>query len=237
MAVVAGVVVEAIRTAFVSLTATGTTDNAVPANSFIVIGLGFWCSTGATTITFSCGGLTWTQDKKTNNGSDNVAQFSAQAPAGLAAGTTWTATSGVTSSDLLTVGRSFTGVATPTVVESTGSATPAAGTAWNTGALSPNPTAGNLLTATMFADGTATTSTPPTGWTEASDISDAPSTESITLVYLLSAPGGAVTPAGSWAASNASMAGVGVAYTAAGAAAPTVRKIPTPRAAVFRSVR
>jgi hypothetical protein len=150
-------------------TIAGTTNVAVVSGGFIVMVVVTSGLTAAqlATATMAGGGLTWTRDHTMvrPTTSYGIAVFSAQAPSGLASGTTITAT--VTSCPERNIcGFSFTGVATSSAHDQHQGSSGSATTAWTSGA-TPNTTgAGMAIGVSTSNFGSAMTETPAAGWAE-----------------------------------------------------------------------
>lgn len=196
----------------------------VASNGFIVAQAGGWF-TADTLTSVSGGGLTWSVDASGDYSGGNpqyVAIASAQAPSGLASGTTLTFNfSG--SVQYKTVGAmSFTGVAASSALDVAGTDQEVAGTlAWSTGSLSV--AAGSVIVGFSWNEGASSGST-ITG----------PSVEAwedlhgdgfgATAGYQIVAAGGSASVAGTWGAGTTHL-DIGAAYlAAAGAAAPVMAR-------------
>jgi hypothetical protein len=201
-----------------------TTAAAVAAGGFIVLGVGWFTTGGVVTLSsVSGGGLTWTIDKQghaANPSGSLSAVVSAQAPAGLASGTTITATfSASTPSDLVIGGCSFTGVATSSPVDATsgpvGVSPAAAG--WTTASTALS--AGSVLVGVCYTETNPLTSTitaPSQEWLDRPAGTDT----ALTGGYRIESSAGSYTVAGAWSAAGSSTTN-GVAYlAAAGGATP-----------------
>lgn len=186
-----------------------TTNVPVAAGSLIELTVGRFSSTPASTLSITAaGGLTWTQ-VTVANGNVRTSKFYALAPAGLASGTTLTATNTAGSSDLLMAGFALAGVDAVTPFRTSGTGTGAT-TAWTTNAVAGLST--DALTGSSFGDGAATSSTPTAPAVEAFDFNSAGQSEYITCAYKLSVAG-SDSIAGTLLAA-ATHAEVGVAYRA-----------------------
>lgn len=110
-------------------TVTLSTAGAVASGATVFLLVSWWNDVNSA-ATASGGGLTWTKDTQTDNGSgDRFAIFSAPAPAGLASATTLTITFGTADGGHLIGGVSFTGVGS---IDTTGGTT-GSGTGWSSG--------------------------------------------------------------------------------------------------------
>ena len=208
-----------------------TTTGAVASGGFIVLGVYWFTYNNVTLNSVSGGSLTWTVDKQfQSGGSVNAALVSAQAPSGLASSTSITATF---SSSIPTFkgicGASWTGVATPTVIDGTPGTSSGSAAAWTAGSISTS-NANDLVVGACTGDASGSFSSTPTGgWTENNDFSDSTDGDSGTQVYQIVSSTGAYNPGGTWSTS-VSFSGVSVAYqaaaTAAAAAVPFLHRMP-----------
>lgn len=195
----------------------------VASGGFIVVCAFFWAS-GNTFSSVAGGSLTWTIDKQGHSAgptNPNLCIASAQAPTGLASGTTITATFSATSPARGIGGMSFTGVASSTPVDTTANPIGANSTAWTTGNVTI--AAGSVLVGACYQESTnATKSTITAPSTEVFD--DGMVSEfGATAGYRIESSAGAYAVAGTWAGTVQS-ATLAVAYLAAagGPAAPPV---------------
>jgi hypothetical protein len=194
-----------------------TTTSAVAVGGFISVQVG-WFDTAATLSSVSGGGLTWTIDKQgrpANPSSDNTALVSAQAPAGLASGTTITATfSGTTPVAREISGMSLTGVATSSPVDTTSGPTgvsPAAA-GWTTPSMAIQ--AGSAIVATAYNETGNFTNTVTSPSVQAVLNPNSASPTSQVTCYRIESSAGSYTVAGAW--STAAQSGtIAVAYKAA----------------------
>src|SRR4051794_20622169 len=128
--------------------------------------INWWHDTSAV-ATLTGGSLTWAKLKQVDNGFDRFAIWCADAPAGLASGTTLTVAESPAAGAMLMNVSSFTGLATGTTADTTAQAT-GTGASWSSGAGT------NLSADALFIGGagnetaTSTTSTPTAG-TELAD--------------------------------------------------------------------
>lgn len=192
-----------------------TTSAAVPAGDTIIVVTGGFNSP-VRTMTITGGGLTWTNDKAAANGSDFIAVHRGNAPSGLAISTALTCTFSGTAQGPFIAGASFPNIVSASPVDLSSSATPATGTAW--AAASITTTVTDTVVGAAWGDGTATSSTPTSPWSEAFDVNDATSTETLTLVYRESVAAGAYAPAGTWAASTGGQTVIAIGYKVSAAA-------------------
>lgn len=180
-----------------------TTNQNVASGGFIVLDVG-WGDATKTLSSVSGGGLTWAIDKQgvAANGSNGcAASVSAQAPSGLASGTTITATYSAATVGRAIGGTSFTGVATSTPLDtSSGPTDYASTTAWTTA--STTIAAGSVLIGISHCTNTNDTSTITAGSTEAQDFGGGAGTFGQTVGYRIQAVGGAFTVAGTWSGSE-----------------------------------
>lgn len=196
-----------------------TTTAAVPVGDKIILGTGGWG--GATVMTVTGGGLTWTRDLAANNSNDQIAIHSAPCPAGLASGTVLTVSYSVAIGGPFIAAASFANLQS-VAPDKTSSATPATGTAWAAASMATTVT--DTVVGLAWSDGPSTSSTPTSPWVEAWDATDTGSTEQITLVYQESVAAGSYVPAGTWAVSAAGQVVIGVAYKASAGGGATVVK-------------
>jgi len=193
-----------------------TTNQTVAASGFIVLSLGWF--TAVTLSSVAGGGLSWSIDKQGlgSGGNRNAGIVSAQAPSGLASGTTITATFSSSATVPQIGGTSFTGVKTSSPVDTTSGPTdqdPAA-TGWTSASTAIS--AGSVLIATCWNETSPVTSTVTAPSLEALDwVNGADTAE--TTAYRIEASAGSYTVAGTWSGSVKSTT-VAVAYLAAAGA-------------------
>jgi hypothetical protein len=209
-----------------------TTSVAVPAGDFITLDIGAAYTSGTPTVTgISGGSLTWTIDKQASAAVVGpnvglVAKASAQAPAGLASGTTITATFSASAAGGRSIaGASFTGVATSSPVDGTPPAVASftATTAWATG--SATIAAGSVVTGMAWQATSNFTSAPTSPSLEEYDINGGAASFSATGAYRIEASSGSFTVAGTWSGSASGLA-LAVAYkAAAGGGGTTVKQL------------
>lgn len=177
------------------------TTQAVPAGGFIVLAV-CWYSSTETLSSVSGGGLTWAIDKQakgTGAGdvSASVAIISAQAPSGLASGTTITATFSGSVPGRGIGGMSFTGVLNASALDTTSGPSDFLSTsAWTTS--STAIAAGSVLVGACFAvfsDGTSTVTSPSI---EAQDFTAGAGTFGFTMCYRIESSAASYTVAGTW---------------------------------------
>jgi hypothetical protein len=176
-----------------------TTTATVASGGFIALSYGWWAATTATITSISGGGLTWVVAKQaraaTGNPHSGVAY--AQAPSGLASGTTITATLDNAAFARIVGGISFLGVATSSPVDTTdGPDTIAGATAWTTGNVSLS--AGSVLVSASQCENAAS-STAVTG-TEFVDRSE--SNNTMAGHYQIATSAGNYANAGTWNAAT-----------------------------------
>jgi Tfp pilus assembly protein PilZ len=193
-------------------TIAATTNVAVASGARIFLAVS-WFQATETLASVAGGSLTWTIPAQTQNGNQGVALVYADAPAGLASGTTITATFSTTAGFRAIVGASMTG-------GTTGAAQGAATATGNSNAHTINVTTTTdnaiVVEATILnaAAGSAHTPTAP-----AIELVDATTAggEQITLDYRTTTTATAYTIAGGWA--NSTIWSVGAAGFAEAAAA------------------
>ena len=181
-----------------------TTTQAVASNGFVVVSVTFFSPSAAQSLTGitdnSAGGpLGWAIDKQGTATGDqaHVAICSAQAPSGLASGTTITATFSESCTGRSICGSSFTGVLSSAALDTTSGVTNMPGTtAWATA--STTIAAGSVLIGLAFGVNTNDTSTVTSPSIEAHDIPGAAGTFGSTTCYRIEASGAAYTVAGTW---------------------------------------
>lgn len=203
-------------------TAAFTTTVAAAANTLIVVAVSNLTSTAPQLASVSGGGLTWSVDKTVAGGSASGTSIaSAQAPSGLASGTTITATfTGTPAGARSIMGMSFTGIKTASAVGVTDGHSNALGTAWTTDSMTISP--GSVIVAMAMNTTNLFTSTPTAPAVEASDFGSGGFSQ--TTVYLIDGgSGGATTVAGTWSTA-ANSETVAVEYLAA----PAVPSPPPP---------
>lgn len=201
-----------------------TTTAAVASGAFIVVSWGYFPTPNASVSSVSGGGLTWTVDKsgigETGSfpgGGTTVGFASAQAPSGLASGTTITVNlSGTTDPDVVVGGASFTGVATSSPVDGTPpslTGTDGSGTGWAT--TSQTLAAGSLLVGVCYhpLSGSSLTNTPTSPAAEIFDTSDGIGGVAV-MEYRVAGSGGSYNVAGTWSGNAQCLFG-SVAYLAA----------------------
>lgn len=180
-----------------------TTNQNVASGGFIVLDVG-WGDATKTLSSVSGGGLTWTIDKQgvaANGSNAGAASVSAQAPSGLASGTTITATYSAATVGRAIGGTSFTGVATSTPLDTSSGPTDfSSTTAWTTA--STTIANGSVLIGISHCTNTNDTSTITAGSTEAQDFGGGAGTFGQTVGYRIQATGGAFTVAGTWSGSE-----------------------------------
>lgn len=188
----------------------------VAAGDFIVLFVG-WFHAATSLSTVTGGGLTWTIDKQgqaANPAADGFAIVTAQAPAGLASGTTLTLTWSATPDACSVSGSEFAGVATSSPVDATVGpvgVSPATN-AWSTGNVTI--TAGSLLVGGVFNESADNRQTSTAG-AELADFGSA-SGFSAAAGYRIEAAGGSYAISGTWdSAATAQSTTVGAAYLAA----------------------
>lgn len=210
-----------------SSTVAFTTTGTVAAGGFIAVGVGWFSIAGAATLLSVAGGsLSWNPDKQgfAADGSERcVGIASAQAPAGLASGTTITATFSEAADGQSIGGASFTGVKTSSPVDGTPlGPTNSAVAAWSTGNYTIAD--GSVIFAACFNQnvdtaGANNTATAPS--VETWDIGiDTPGGFGLCGEYRIESTGGPFPVAGTWATADGNT-NIAVAYLAASEAPPT----------------
>lgn len=186
----------------------------VAAGGFIVLSVGWWESTAPTLSTVTNTGsstLSWTVDKqgKHSGANPNSAIVSAQAPSGLTSGATITLTFSASTRARFLGGMSFTGVATSSPVDVTGTTQSVNSTAWATNSMALS--AGSVAVGASFNEN-ASSSTPTSPATEFCDVNA--SGNGLTAAYRIESSAASYTVAGTWGASGQNVTN-GVAYLAA----------------------
>lgn len=176
-----------------------TTSAAAAAGSKIILAMGWY---SGTLSSVSGGGLTWTILKSVANGNNTSAVIVADAPSGLASGTTITASLTGTPQATQMAAASFTGLATGTGTDGTASATDATA-AWSSGSLASPTTNANDLLIGVSKQGTGSdnTDTPGTGYTELYDFGDGTG-DTTTLEYQIVSATGTYAATGTWSGSG-----------------------------------
>lgn len=191
----------------------------VAAGGFIVIG-GGWFSTVTTVSSVAGGSLSWSIDKQGSTGNSRVWIASAQCPAGLASGTTITATFGASVNYPTIGGLSFTGVATSSPVDGTAlGPTQVATAAWSTG--NYTVAAGSVIVAVDWSEGTVTGNTPTAPSVESHEVITAD--QAHVIEYRIESGAGAVPVAGTWNTANTNT-NAAVAYLADSGTAPVTNE-------------
>jgi hypothetical protein len=194
------------------------TTSAAASNSKIIVVVGWWLNSADDISSVSGGGLTWNVDVKTGTAAsgDKLAIVSADAPSGLASGTTITANfASALSGGRAIAAMSFTGVATGTSYDGTNNTHVTATANWTGGSLSTS-NATDLIVGFGLADGAAggDTSTPSTNYSEVHDWNDNSASEAWESVYRIVSALGPHTPGGTFSAGATDVWGLGVAYKA-----------------------
>lgn len=201
-------------------TAAFTTGSAVASGGFIVLAGGWFSDNTGTVTGISGGGLTWTVNKQPNGGTSLVNAWiaSAQAPSGLASGTTITATFSATQQARFIMGMSFTGVATSSPVDGTPTGqTKGSTAAWATPSYSI--AAGSVIVAACAQVGPSANNSPTSPSLEGPENDQAGDTVSFVMEYRIESSAGSYTVAGTWSSGvGIDTSNAAVAYlTAAGA--------------------
>lgn len=209
----------------VSLEASGTsttiavnTTGVIASGDFLVACVGF--ATGETLSSIAGGSLTWSIDKNGIDGGSfaGCAICSAQCPAGLASGTTITATFTGTCSTRSLGMSVFSGVKTSSPVDGTpiGILTMASVQPWSTGNYAI--AAGSVIVGISLDVATSTTNTPTAG-SELWDTNDASGPNSVCAQYRIEPSAGSYPVSGSWGSANDSRVAA-VAYLEAPPSGP-----------------
>jgi hypothetical protein len=168
-----------------------------------------WNHGSRTLSSVSGGGLTWSVDVQARDQSRNHGAIaSANAPAGLPAGTVITATFPGSVLHGLIAAASFTGIVSTNPVDATASNIQRTGVAWTCSVTTTNPN--DLVVGWSGIDGT-TTSTPTAPNVEIHDVSNSVYNESDTSVYQVASTSGSKTVNGTWANMSGSTANTTVA--------------------------
>lgn len=202
-----------------STTVAFTTIANVASGGFIVVCVGWFGSTSALS-SVSGGSLSWTIDKQGRAVSNSVAIASAQAPSGLASGTTITATFPAADMSTRSIsGLSFTGVKTSSPVDGTPvGPTDSAVAGWSTDSYSI--AAGSVIVAIDFNGfGPANNNTATSPSVEAHEAVDPTDFFGHVVEYRIESSAGSYTVAGSWGTFGDRSGNIGVAYLA-GATTP-----------------
>jgi hypothetical protein len=177
--------------------------------------INWWHDTSAV-ATITGGGLTWTKLKQTDNGFDRFAIWCADAPAGLASGTTLTVAESPAAGAMLINVVSFTGLALGTAADTTAQST-GTGASWSSGA------ATNLSADALFIGGsgnetaTSTTSTPTAGTELADTWIASGAAQGFATGYIIAATIASRSLTGTWVgASSTASTGALVVFPAAG---------------------
>lgn len=197
----------------------------IASSGFIVIIVGWWSAT-VTLSSVTISGLSPQIAAQGKHPSDNwsVAIGYAQAPAGLASTSTVTANFSATTAGRQIGVYSFTGVATSSPVDVTGTANTTGAAGWTTGSLAL--AAGSVLIGASHCDGgSAAASAITSPSIEAIDWGDGSNT-SVTSGYRIEAVAASYTVAGTWTPSLPNV-GLGAAFLEGVAAPPA--PVPTLR--------
>jgi hypothetical protein len=163
-----------------------------------------WSHANRTLTSVSGGGLTWTVDAQVKDTSRyHGAIVSANAPAGLAAGTVITATFSGSVTHGLIAAASFTGIASTNPVDRTATTTQRGVVAWSASVTTTN--ARDLVLGWSGLD-RITTSTPAAPNLELHDFSNSNYGEAATSVYRIETAAGAKTVNGTWLTGSGSTA-------------------------------
>lgn len=204
-----------------------TTNVAIAAGDFIVVGFG-WADQGTTLNSVAGGGLSWTVDEQVQHTDaifDCCGIASAQAPSGLASGTTITATLSAACTERIAGGASFTGVASSSPIDTHNHGQDSVGgsgsNTWSSGNVS-------LLASSMLVSigyGENTTNSTPVSGTEAWQAFTSHS-EGGAMNYNIATTAGTYVNSGTWSAVTR-WCFCNVAYKAAagGGGGPTVKAL------------
>ena len=163
-----------------------------------------WNHASRTLTSVSGGGLTWTIDAQTKDSSKyHGAIASADAPAGLAAGTVITATFSGSVTHGLIAAASFTGIAAISPLDGTASSIQHTASAWTGSVTTTNAT--DLVVGWSGID-SITTSTPAAPNIEIHDLSNSVYGESATSAYRIETTTGTKTINGTWLSTAGSTA-------------------------------
>jgi hypothetical protein len=211
-------------------TVTVTTTAAAAAGSKIFACFSWWNS-GVATLTVAGGGLTWSSRVQVNGGGgDRYAIWSADAPAGLASGSTITSTIGVGGGGQFLNVVSYTGLATGTTADATNTAT-GTGASWSSGSAT-NISADALFIGGAGVEATTSTTSTPTAGTEiaGSDVYSATAQQGTAAGYTIAATVAARAITGTWVGgtSTANTGAIVVFPAAAGAASLLPRLVMAP---------
>lgn len=209
-----------------STTCSLVTSSAAAAGTLIVIGVGYFATSGSgvTVSITTAAGLTWGTSTRTNSGSINSYLFWAYAASGLASSSTITWTTSVGNADWLIGAASFLGMeTTPTLLAQNGAAASAA--PWSSGSIVAGEV--NLGVVTAFSDGGGAgtaSSTSDAPLTELIDLANAGQNEVVTLAYDL-ASASTATLQGDWSTSLSHTARGGAFEIAPSGAVPVGNRL------------
>jgi len=198
-----------------SATAVLTTNQTVASSAFIVVSVGHFGSSATVDTVVSSPALTWTIDKQsTVTGGRFVAIASAQAPSGLASGSTITFTfTDATPGARVAGGSSFLGVATSSPVDGTPLGTTDVTTdVWSSGNYAI--AAGSVIVGACYTPNQASSHTATSG-TEAYEAFDVADQYGTVSVYRIESSAGSYAVAGTWGVATGNNKNIAVAYLAA----------------------
>jgi hypothetical protein len=193
------------------------TNQTVASGGFIVVGGGWFANNALTVSSVAGGSLTWAVDRNMSAANQNGSWMaSAQAPSGLASGTTITAT--ISGSPLARTigGTSFTGVKTTSPVDGTPLLAHVNSASWSSGSYAI--AAGSVIVAVNWNFVGGNTATAPS--IEAWELFDGPTQTGTVMEYRIESSAGSYTVAGTLASADNNDTAT-VAYLAAATAVDT----------------
>jgi hypothetical protein len=191
-----------------------TTSQAAAAGSKIFLGIGHFRNT-VTGVTDNGAGLTWVSLAEPADGSNAMALFEADAPPGLASGTTITATfSAANTLSPQICAASFTGVTTGSTTDGGAVTATGSGLTWSPGPITTTFADSVIDAVAKGGAGADNTSTPDLNYNELYDFGFGTG-DFITMIYRIVSATGTYTPGGTWSGSVPSYASAGVAFDAA----------------------
>lgn len=199
-------------------TASITTGATVTAGGLILATVAMSLGGGSSAnVTFAGGSLTWAKDVQKQGVTTPdmyVCIFTAQAPAGLASGTTITASFTASANNWHLSAAFITGQNTTSALDATSAGNGGTANAWTGGGVT-TATADALVYGLCHRDA-LTTSTATGSFTEVHDFQNSSQSTTLTTVYRIVAATGTYTPGGSWVSGAAEWVSTGAAYKAAG---------------------
>jgi hypothetical protein len=181
---------------------------AVGADIFMLVRAG----SDVTMSSFTGGGLTWTEEHRFPSTPDVLFLYRATAPAGLASGTTITATFSATNSNRIIEGCSFTGLSTAVKEDSNGNEGEAV-SSWVGDTVTAISQSNLVISALTMNTDIAHTPTAPS--LEAFD-KGATFDYRLSMIYRINAAAGVYTNAGSWSGGSGFWMSATAAYAGAG---------------------